>query len=305
METPAQFSVVVVVLEGVGRLEHCLGALLSQEHAPSMEILIPWDGTHGSSQLVASRFPQAQFLPVSGGRRTYAELRAIGVQAARGAIIAITEDHCAPRPDWCAQILAAHQAGHAGIGGAVEKETPDRALNWSFYFADYLRYLDPPDGPSVHLTDCNVTYKRAALEAIAGVWRREFHENQVHEALLARGESLWLSPRIVVRQKRDLTLSAALWDRYAFGRLFAATRVEGTSFSRRLTLLAASLVLPVLLVARIASHIRRTRRYRAEFLRALPLVLLISATWAFGELLGYLTGTPEKTLKTKSRVVAT
>ena len=91
---------------------------------------------------------------------------------------------------------------YPAIGGAVEKQTPDKTLSWAFYLADYLRYLDPQEGPSDHLTDGNVSYKRAALEKIKHLWAEEFHENVVHAALAGNGGSLWLSPKIIVRQKR-------------------------------------------------------------------------------------------------------
>jgi len=80
----------------------------------------------------------------------------------------------------------------------------------------------------------------------------------------------WLASRIVVRQRRNLSLGSALWDRYAFGRLFGSTRVHGASAGGRARLLAVSLLLPPLLVARIAGHILRTRRYAAAFLRSVP-----------------------------------
>jgi len=295
-----ELSVVIVVLESAQRLENCLAALTRQAGAPQFEIIVPWDGTHGPPDTLQSRFPEVRFLLVEK-RRTYAELRAAGIRSAKAPIVAITEDHCLPRENWCAAIVAAHSEPHAAIGGSVEKDTPDGALNWSFYLADYIRYLDPADGPSAQLTDCNVTYKRTDLDAVAEVWQREFHENQVHHALTSRGRSLWISPRIVVRQKRCLTWRTALRDRYAFGRLFASTRVEGSPLAKRLVMLGSCLLLPALLVARVAGHVARTRRYQTEFLGALPALLVICAAWALGELIGYLTGSPETSLRRQGR----
>ena len=108
-----------------------------------------------------------------------------------------------------------------------------------------------PEGSSPHLTDCNVSYKRAALNDVVGIWCGEFHEPEVHRALRARGESLWLSSRIVVRQQRSLHLSDAVWDRYAFGRLFASTRVSGASWPKRVVYAGFSFMLPPLLMGRI------------------------------------------------------
>jgi len=295
----APLSVVVITVESAARLRTCLNALVRQT-APPAEILIPWDGCHGGSEALEREFPGVRFLPESAAKLTFAQLRARGVAQATGAIVAITEDHFVPAEDWCERIGEEHRAPPAAIGGAVEKQTPDRALGWAFYLADYLRYLDPPPGPSPHLTDGNVTYKRAALLEIGGVWRSEFHENVVHAALSAKGYALWLSPRIVVRQKRQITLGDALHDRYAFGRLFGSTRVAGMSAAARLKFAALCVLLPPVLVMRVARHLARTRRYRAAAFGAFPALVLISTVWAWGEFAGYATGRPDESLSARA-----
>ena len=294
---PFPLSVVVVTVESAGRLRACLDAIQRQK-AP-VEILVPWDGSHGACAALRQQFPNVRFTVAGRQKLTFAQLRAHGISQATGDIVAITEDHFTPAPDWCRQILEAHREPHAAIGGAVEKQTPDTVLNWAFYLADYLRYLDPPEGPSAHLTDGNVTYKRAALMEIRNVWEVEFHENLIHAALRARGQSLWLSPRIVVRQRRQMTLRNAIRDRYAFGRLFGSTRVEGMSLAGRLKFMVLCLVLPALLLLRVASHLLRTRRYVAASLRALPALVLISIVWAWGEFVGYITMRPDRSLSAR------
>jgi len=297
---PQSLSVVVITVESAVRLRGCLQSLRAQDESPT-EILLPWDGSHGDSSALAQEFPEVRFLPAGRVQLTFAQLRTIGVACSTGQIVAITEDHFTPAVDWCRQIVAAHRAPHVAIGGAVEKQTPDTALNWSFYFADYLRYLNPPEGPSASLTDGNVTYKRVALDAIAGIWQDEFHENLVHGALAARGQSLWLSPRIVVRQKRHVSLGEAVRDRYAFGRLFGSTRIAGMEAARRWKLALLCVLLPAVLVMRVTMRVFRKQRYFAALVRAFPALLLISTVWALGECVGYMTGRPERSLTAKAR----
>ncbi len=302
---PPGLTVVVIVLGGWNYLVRCLSALHQQSGVPTPEIIVPYDERLGETPALHAQFSHVHFLHVEG-RRTYAELRAVGVQKARGAIIALTEDHCTPEADWCAQIVDAHAGRHAAVGGAVEKQVPDTALNWAIYLADYGRYMNPvQEGPGRHLTDCNVSYKRAALDACADVWADEFHEPTVHGALQARGASLWLSPRIVVRQQRSLRSRDAVWDRYAFGRLFASTRVSATPLRTRLLYAACSFMLPPLLIGRIAVNTVRKGRYVREFVRAVPALMLVTSAWTWGEFVGYLTGKPEITLMPRARRAAT
>jgi hypothetical protein len=100
-----------------------------------------------------------------------------------------------------------------------------------------------------------------------------------------------LSPNIRVHQRRNLTLGHALWDRYAFGRLFGSTRVAGIGPGKRLAYAAVTPALPALLVLRLVKHIRAKQRHGREFLGALPAIVLLATAWAWGELVGYLTAT--------------
>jgi glycosyltransferase involved in cell wall biosynthesis len=300
--SPAHVLTVVVIVLGARKyLTRCLKSLVPQAHAGSIEIIVPHDDGVSDVSMFRSEFPSVQFLTVNG-YRTYAELRARAVQKAQGDIISITEDHCIPSPDWCAQILRAHTMPHAAIGGAVDKVAPDSVVNWAMYLADYVRYMNPaPEGQVNHLTDCNVSYKRAALASIATVWAEEFHEPDVHGALQARGENLWFSPRIIVRQQRSIPLADAIRDRYSFGRLFGSGRAAKASAVHRVAYASIALLLPPLMVMRIARHVFQKRQCVLEFFRAFPATILLNAIWAWGEFVGYLTGRPGTSLTPRMR----
>jgi hypothetical protein len=110
------------------------------------------------------------------GREHHGELIARGFARARGGIVALIEDHDVAAPDWAIRLVDAHRGPFAGVGGAIENGV-DRPLNWAVYFCDFLRYQNPlPEGESTRASDANVSYKRAALEAIRPVWEKEFHE---------------------------------------------------------------------------------------------------------------------------------
>jgi hypothetical protein len=153
----------------------------------------------------------------------------------------------------------------------------------------------PPiaEGPSESLTDCNVTYKRDALEKIATVWMAEFHEPEVHAALRQCGETLWLSPALLTYQQRDIVLRPAIRERYEFGRLYGGLRVAHLSGFRRLALIAATPLLPLVMVARVLQGVIGKRRHIGVSLAAMPYLILFAAVWSWGELVGYVTGRPE------------
>ena len=305
--TAPELSVAVIVFAGGTHLDACLHGLARQTGARP-ELIIAYDAGVPPAVDPRARFPDARLLAVTGSP-TPAQLRSRAVAIARGSIVALLEDHCVPEPDWCERVTAAHARPHAAVGGCVEKGFPpgtdgDNALNWAVYLTDYSRYMPPlPGGRAGSLTDCNVSYRRAELERIRDAWTGEFHENVVHERLLSLGGDLWLDPAIVVREHRDLSLRDALRDRYAFGRLFASTRVAGAGPSRRAAWAAASVLLPPVLVWRAARNLLVRRRYLHQLPRCLPALFLVSSAWMLGEMLGYATATPAASLRRRAREI--
>jgi len=290
-------TVTVIVFSGPEALDRCLHALHAQVGVSQPEILVPCDDTLPVAAGLEDRYSAVRFMR-EPGRRTPAELRARAVREAAGEVVALVEDHCTPAADWCARILEAHDAAHAAIGGAVDKgfrpgAAHDTALDWAVYLTDYSRYMPPMEaGPAHSLTDCNVTYKRDALRSIADSWTAEFHENIVNDRLRAMGESLWFDPGILVYEFRPLTVSAAMRDRYSFGRLFAATRVEDSPLSKRLIYAAASCLMPPVLAWRAMRNLFSRGRHRLQAIRCAPALLFVASVWMFGEMTGYLTGSP-------------
>jgi hypothetical protein len=290
-----ELSVVVIPLGGGSHLVRCLEALGGQQDSPPMELILPMDDRvpeHDAESLRAL-FPELRPVRLTGPQ-TYAALRTAGVKAARGRIVAITEDQCIPPAAWCASIVEAHRNLAPAIGGPVDKHEPDSALNWSIYLRELGSYMTPvEEGPSHALTDCNVTYKRAALEAVAPVWEREFHEPSVHDALQKLGGQLWLAPSLVTYQQREIHVLPAIRERFEFGRLYGSLRAAQVSAGKRLVLIAASPVLPLLLVGRVLRGVVRRERYIGECLMALPWLVLWSVIWSWGEFIGYVTGRPK------------
>lgn len=288
-------SVVVIMFSGRAQLLHCLDALTAQAAGVDLEIILPHDERLAAPEELRQRYRGLRLLGMSG-HRSPPELRAAGVAAARAPVVGLLEDHCTPAPEWCGSVLAAHRTPHAAIGGAIDKGFPpaatsDTALNWALYLIDYSRYMPPmPAGPAHGLSDCNVSYKRRALDAVADVWRDEFHENVVHAALTARGETLWFAPELVVFEHRPMDVRSAITDRYAFGRIFGGTRAHGMPLPARMVRAAMTIVMPPLLVLRVARNLADRRRYRAQFVRCLPWLVALATLWLCGEAIGYLSG---------------
>jgi hypothetical protein len=287
-----ELSIVVVVLCGGAHTVRCLEALRGQSDASALEVIIAHDDTFPETAALRQQFEEVKFIRVPG-ERGYAELRTMGVKASSGRLVAVTEDQCIPPQNWAAAVVTAHACPHAAIGGPVEKYRPDGLLNWAIYLRELGTFMPPVhDGPAPALTDCNVSYKRADLNAIEPVWSAAFHEHQVHAALRERGGTLWLSPSLITYQQRSLKLGPAVVERYIFGRIYGGLRTRDISAGKRTLLIVASPLLPVLLVIRVVGTVVQKHKYIGACFAAMPYLVLFSFVWSFGEFVGYVTGHP-------------
>ena len=305
VDNPVLSIVVAIVSDTTNRpdvrhLELCLAALVRQNVEPATEIIVPYHPSLDGIAGVRQQYPKVRFLEATnlrtytglgGTREHHDELRARGLAVARGSIVALIEDVGVPASDWSSCLVKAHSGPFAGVGGAIENGI-DRALNWAVYFCDFLRYQNPlPAGDSTVASDANVSYKRVALEAIRPVWQEFFHESAVNAALRSRGERLALAPDVVLYQHRQgLRLKAVLGERFIWGRSYAATRASLAGAPQRVFWALFAPLLPGLIVARMARMAWKKRRTLAAFMKALPLTVILTLSWSWGEFVGYMSG---------------
>ena len=282
-----ELSVVIAAWNGPQALRACLASLAAQISAREVEVIVAANFAVGALQ---SEFPFARMLDLVE-EATVPKLRTAGVRAARGAIVALVEDHVRFDAAWCGEIRRAHELPHAAIGGAVDNRNARGVVDWAAYWLDYGRYM-PSDtaGPTATLCGANVSYKREALQALEPLVRDGFFESVVHEALRRDGRSLYLAPGAIVYHDKRYRLGETLMRSFHLARSYAALRIEGGSTLTRIAHAMGAVALPVLLPARLAAHTLPKRRHIWELATALPVLVILEIGWALGEICGYLLG---------------
>lgn len=291
-------SVVIASVNGLPYPLACLEALHSQEGGVPIEIVVADCTGPSTIAAIRERFPSTRILAFDRPTSVPA-LRAAGIAAARGRLVAVTEDHCVPRSDWIRRILEVHRrTGWAAVGGGVVNGSTDRVVDWAVYFCEYGHMMNPvPAGPSDVVPGMNVAYDMAQLEPMREVFAAGMWENFLHDRLRAAGYTMGLDPSIVVAHDKYFTVPMFLSERYHLSRAFGGGRVSGSSPLVRLAWAGASLALPGLLVIRAIRNVWKRPEHRRRFVAAFPLVVLFSAAWALGEFVGYLTGPGDSLVK--------
>lgn len=157
-------SVVVPTWQRPDLLDRCLAALDAQTlDAGAYEVLVVDDAAAPATRRQVEAFaararPAVRYLAVSG-RHGPAVARNVGWRAARGAIVAFTDDDTVADPRWLAAGLAAFVDGVAGVAGRVVVPLPATPT-------DYER--DAAGLEVGQFVTANCFYRRDALAAVGG-----------------------------------------------------------------------------------------------------------------------------------------
>ncbi len=208
-----RISVVVPTYKRPECLDLCLAALLAQDLDPAAyEVIVVDDAACESTRRqvepwscrAAARGVALRYLPNEGARHGPAAARNAGWRAARGTIIAFTDDDCLPDPGWLSAGLAAFHDGviervGAGTGrvdgvmGRIMVPLPERPTDYELNAAGLA---------NAEFVTANCFCRRAALQAIGGfdprftaAWRED---SDLHFTLLERSARLVTAPEAVV-----------------------------------------------------------------------------------------------------------
>ena len=231
---------------------------------------------------------QIHSLPVES---TQQQLRAVALADGQADWVALTEDSAVVAPDWVVRLAQAVQPGIDVIGGVVEPPITGRLRDLGAYWAEYGwygRHRRRTLAGAPPITMSSVAYRTAILGRVAS-WTTQGHwEDSVHSLLADLGHQFVVCGRAVVRHQERIEVSAFVRDRWRHGRDYTRRRLAGHPWHGRHLHALVTPILPLLLLARLAS--RTGRADRPGFIAAAPWTLLFLAAWAAGEAAGALRG---------------
>jgi glycosyltransferase involved in cell wall biosynthesis len=202
VEGPIDVSVVVASHGRPLRLRWLLNALEEQTLAAARwELLLVHDYDEATARRVIEAHPLAgagrlRHIAIEPGTGSPSRQRNIGWRAARGELIAFTDDDCRPEPEWLERLVAqAERAPGRIVQGRTRGEPHERNL----LKAPHVRtlWIDPV-GP--YAQTANILYPRELLERLGGFDERAIAGEDVGLSLRARaaGVGIEAAPEAIV-----------------------------------------------------------------------------------------------------------
>jgi len=282
-------SIVVASSNARASIRDCLDSLTQQASA-EVELIVVDNSGDGSADIVRAHFPGAQLLTMPAGALIN-QLWSAGIAESQGDIVALTTAHCIPASDWVAQVRAAHASAAAGIGGTIDGDAGSSLVDWAVCFCRYSRFMPPLGaGEVADIAADNAAYKREPLFRHQAQWRDGLWEPQLHRALAREGQVLLLAPAMGVRHRHSYGFAAFLRQRFIHGRQYGGWRTTTLSPARRALLVAASPLLPWLLLQRTVRRVLGKGSHGLRLVATLPLLAAFFVAWSCGEALGYVRG---------------
>jgi hypothetical protein len=277
--------VVIATTHGCHYVQRLLGVLLPRCEKIDAEVWLADASGNGLPDSLGS--PSLRYLPMPGA--SVFQLRAAATAQASGEIVAWTEDHCLPDPDWCERILEAHQRHPETqvIGGAVANGTGSTSLDCANFLCTFGAFIEPMRRPLKRRAPpvANLSFKRNALPP--GAIRPGFIEMVFCAAQLRAGHVVF-DDHIRVLHFQSWQGWDAFESHFHNGRSTTGLLVEGWPLWKRARQTLISLLMPAEVTWTAITN--ASGKPQVQWMRHVPLIIGLALAFGAGEFVGSLRG---------------
>ena len=290
-------SIVIPTIRGWPDIEPCLRSVSRAAERVAAEMIVA--DASGREAPDGTEMPGVRW--ISQSPASVYQLRLLGYRAAKGEILAGTEDHCVVAPDWAAEILRAHaeRPDAAVIGGSVDNGATDDLVDWASYFAVQTDLMPPlRHGDARHgVLQGNVSYKRRVIDDFEDRIGLGLADSLFQSELMDHAETVIVDTRMRVWHDQSLGFGGSTRMHFHAGRAGAAFR-RARMGSKDLLRIAAAPGVPWIRAARIWRTGLAKRTHWRQLIASAPLMVLLLYCEEAGRLVGYVAGpgaSPQRT----------
>ena len=129
-------SVIVLSYNSQQTIRASLDSLAAQNTAIRFEVVVVDSSTDATPMIVSREYPWVRLVRLP--RRAFpGETRNVGVEHAKGKVIAFLASDCVAEPEWLNIRMEGHDEGFAAVGGVITNANPGNLIGWANYIMEY------------------------------------------------------------------------------------------------------------------------------------------------------------------------
>lgn len=216
-----------------------------------------------------------------------------GFRAARAPLVAYSEEHTYPEPEWAEAMVHAHAGPYAAVGAVIGNANPRSLVSWAHLYGQFGPAVAPAQSRKAKMLAAHhVSYKRQVVLQYGDMLGRMLEDEcALFLDLRSRGQTLYLSGDAVSNHLNITRIAGYCLLDFIGQRGFASARAQagGWSTARRVFYAAATPLVPFLRMRRSVRDIFRTGRARQLLPQIVAPMAAALLCGMAGEMLGYLT----------------
>ena len=143
----------------------CLASLYEQSYKGEYEIILVDSSNDGTDQFVLKNFPEVKLIHKTQ-KTDPGTARNLGIQQARGDLIAFIDADCIAAGNWLDKHVRAHENAYIAVGGSIQNSNESQsAVGYAGYISEFREFIPEQSKMEVnHVPTCNISYKKTAFE---------------------------------------------------------------------------------------------------------------------------------------------
>lgn len=255
--TSPALTIVLVGRDGYATIRPILACLARQTIADRIEVIavLPAPGEPGLPESVTGAFHTLESVIV-GPITNRGAAAAQGVRHARAPVIAFSENHCFPEPDW-AEVSLRHYGDSevSGVAPVVENGNPETGLSWACYATGYANFVTDGMTEVDRMPNHNTTYRASELHRRANRLEELLrHEGRLQAEIRADGGRFVMDPKARTRHLNEGTWYLTVGLNYINGCFYGASQTERHGWPQRI---ARAVAFPLAAVPIFRGNMRR------------------------------------------------
>ncbi|MFC2083751.1 glycosyltransferase family 2 protein [Bacteroidota bacterium] len=279
-----KFSVVLAVYNVHNTIEKTIQSLQNQTFK-DFEVIFVDSSPNDLSSNIIKKYPE--FKLVKSNKRLYAGVaRNLGVEHAKGEILAFTDPDCIQDKDWLLKLNESFNKGFNTVGGSIACY-PDDLVSYAAHITKFWKWLPVEKYSNIDIIiGGNFSIKKNLFLEVGGFYKKKLssQDTELCYRLLECKERIIFNGSAVVTHIHNIKLISLIKLRYIRGKEFAMMRISTIYWNKFYSLLFL-ILFPILPFKNFFEKmfVCSKRKYLMKFILTSPIILLCEIAWMTGQ----------------------